>query len=167
MAATHDAARTPAEIDLVLTRVLDAPRESVFEAWTDPEQIVQWLGPSGVRAEVDAMEVHRGGRYRIIMHGEDSGKTWTVGGVYREVSPPERLVFTWSWENDGPGHRAGHEMLVTVAFKAQGRRTEMVLCQERIESVQSRDSHAHGWGGSFDRLAAVLAGTVRPEGSAP
>jgi uncharacterized protein YndB with AHSA1/START domain len=141
---------------LVLTRRFEVPREAVFRAWTDAAQMAQWIGPPGIRAEVKAMDPRLGGSYRIAMHGEDSGKTWVVGGVYREVIPPERLVFTWTWEEDGPAHRAGHEMLVTVILKAKGRGTEMTLRHEQLDSETSRDSHAHGWGGSLDRLSEVL-----------
>ena len=146
------------ERDLVITRVFDAPPETVFKAWTDPEKIVQWFGPPGVRAEVNEMDARQGGRYRITMRGEESGGLWIVAGVYREITPPRRLVITWTWQNDTPEHRGGHEMLVTVTFQAKGRRTEMTLRQERLESAEARDSHARGWNGSFDRLTAMLAG---------
>ncbi len=155
-------------LTLVLTRNLDAPREAVFKAWTDPRAVVRWFGPPGVQAEVHVLDVRPGGRFRVTMRGEDSGKPWTVGGVYREVSPPERLVFTWTWENTTPEHTGGHEMLVTVTFRAKGANTEMTLLQEHLESVESRDSHARGWGGSFDRLAELLRKEPRnPAGCNP
>ena len=80
-----------------------------------------------------------------------------VGGVYREIVPPERLVFTWAWEDDALSHRAGHETLVTVSLRALGNRTELTLAARTLRQRGSRDSHGHGWNGSFDRLATILA----------
>lgn len=143
-------------LTLVLTRMLDAPREAVFKAWTDPAQVVRWKGPRGIQAEVQKMDARAGGSYRVAMHGTPNG-VMVVRGVYREFVPPERLVFTWAWEEDATTHRAGHETLVTVTLRAVGNRTELTLRHENFDSAQSRDSHGHGWNGSFDKLAEFLA----------
>ncbi|HZT50821.1 MAG TPA: SRPBCC domain-containing protein [Stellaceae bacterium] len=141
---------------LVITRVFDAPRDAVFKAWTDPAQVARWKGPRGVQAEVEQMDARAGGGYRVAMHGTPNG-TMVVRGVYREVVPPERLVFTWAWEDDAATHRAGHETLVTVTLRAIGRRTELTLRHDNFDSAQSRDGHGYGWNGSFDKLAEFLA----------
>lgn len=141
---------------LTVTRLYDAPREAVFRAWTDPEQFSRWMGPGSIRAEVTQMDTKPGGAYRIAMHGTPKGMS-VVSGTYREVVPPERLVFTWAWEEDVSTHRAGHELIVTVTLKAVGARTELTLRHERLESTTSRDSHGQGWNGCLDKLAPFLA----------
>lgn len=140
---------------LRIVRVFDAPRTKVFEFWTDARLIARWIGPRTIkRVDVPVLEARKGGAYRIVMHGE-SGGTHVVRGVYREVAPPERLAFTWSWEDDAG--RPKHESIVTVTLRALGpKRTEMTLHHEVFESKDSRDSHAQGWGGSFDKLAERL-----------
>jgi uncharacterized protein YndB with AHSA1/START domain len=142
---------------LVLTRVIAAPREAVFAAWTDPAQLSRWLGPGTITAEVQAPDIRAGGAYRIVMHGIPAGNANVVSGVYRAVEPPARLVFTWAWEEDAATHRAGHETIVTVTFRAMGDRTELTLRHERFDTTTSRDSHGQGWNGCFDKLARYLA----------
>jgi uncharacterized protein YndB with AHSA1/START domain len=140
---------------LVVSRSFDAPREAVFDAWLDPAQLAIWMGPHGVRAEIDALEPKEGGKYRIIMHPEPGG-TPTAGGVYREISRPDRLVFTWAWENAHPDGSAGVETVVTLNFESEDGKTKLTLRQEGLESAKSRGSHQHGWDGSFDKLANML-----------
>ncbi len=154
---------------LVMTRTFDAPREKVFDAWLDAAQIPKWMGPRGVTADADRLEPKVGGSYRIVMHTPDG--TPAVGGVYKEISRPEKLIFTWAWEaahNAPPGGTAahsgkgaqsgpGHETLVTVTFRdVGGGKTEMTLLHERFANAEARDSHRHGWTGSFDKLAEFL-----------
>ena len=141
---------------LAITRTLDAPREDVFAAFIDPAQFQQWMGPGTMRAEVERLEPRVGGTYRVIMRDEQSN-THTVSGVYREVTPPARLVFTWAWEVDAATRRTGHESLVTITFRALGDRTELTLRHEKLESAASRDQHTHGWQGVFPKLENFLA----------
>jgi uncharacterized protein YndB with AHSA1/START domain len=89
------------DLTLVITKTFDAPRERVFDAWLDPKIISQWIGPRSISAEAQLLEPRVGGRYRIFMRGSD-GKGPMVGGIYREIKRPERLVFTWAWEEDHP-----------------------------------------------------------------
>jgi uncharacterized protein YndB with AHSA1/START domain len=154
--ATQNTAADPLP-SLTVTRLYDAPRERVFRAWTDPAQFSSWMGPGSIRAEVSAMEAKPGGAYRITLHGTPKGMS-VVSGIYREVVPPERIVFTWAWEEDEATHRAGHESVVTVTLKAVGAKTELTLRHERLESVASRDSHGQGWNGCLDKLGPYLAG---------
>jgi uncharacterized protein YndB with AHSA1/START domain len=142
---------------LALTRTLDAPRDKVFAAWTDPAQFAQWMGPGTIRAEIASLDARVGGAYRIVMHGTPApGGTSIVSGVYREVEPPTRLVFTWAWEDDLLTHHKGHESLVTITLRAVGSRTELTLRHERLESQSSRDSHQGGWISCFDKLETYL-----------
>jgi len=144
------------DLTLVISRTFDAPRERVFDAWLDAKIISQWIGPRGISAEAELLEPRVGGRYRIFMRGSD-GTGPTVSGTYREIKRPERLVFTWAWETAHPHGQAGYETLVTLTFRSVGAKTEMTMCHELFESKESRDSHNHGWNGSFDKLTEVLA----------
>ena len=138
-------------IKLQLTRVFAAPRELVFRAWTDAGQFKQWFGAAacnGASLQSAKLDVRTGGKYRIQVRRAD-GEYFTTVGVYREVKPPERLVFTWQFEKDGGGDEFGEveppETLVTVEFKARGKQTELVLTHEKFASVESRDRHEDGW----------------------
>jgi uncharacterized protein YndB with AHSA1/START domain len=139
--------------ELTVTRKLDAPPGAVFRAWTDPARLARWMGPRGVQAEVDRMDARTGGGYRIVMH-LPSGETRTVQGVYRELMPAERLVFSWAWEDDSG--KPGHETEVTITLRPVGKQTEMTIHHVRFADAAARDSHNNGWNGSFDRLAEVL-----------
>jgi uncharacterized protein YndB with AHSA1/START domain len=145
------------DLALAITRTLDAPREAVFAAWTDPKQFTSWMGPGDVRAEVTALDARVGGDYRLVMHGIPGGGHYAVRGTYRVVEPPSRLVFTWAWEEDAATHKAGHETLVTVTLRPVGARTELTLRHERFDSTTSRDSHNGGWAGVFPKLEKFLA----------
>jgi uncharacterized protein YndB with AHSA1/START domain len=145
------------ETALTITRMLDAPASAVFAAFTDPAQFQQWMGPGTMRAKVERLDPRVGGSYRVTMYDEKSD-VHTVSGVYREVSPPSRLIFTWAWEVDAATQRLGHESLVTVSFRAIGNRTELTLRHEKLESATSRDQHTHGWQGVFPKLEQFLSG---------
>jgi uncharacterized protein YndB with AHSA1/START domain len=145
-----------ADLSLLLTHVFDAPPERVFDAWLDPKQLAKWIGPRAIRAEVKELSAKKGGKYRIHMRGAD-GNGPIVGGEYREIQRPERLVFTWAWEGAHPAGVAGHETTVTLTFRAKGKQTEMTLRHEIFESTGARDSHNQGWNGSFGKLAEHLA----------
>ncbi len=149
------AAKSESKLSLTMTRSFDAPADAVFRAWTDPRQLGRWIGPRSFEAKVVKMEARKGGAYRIALRGE-SGERHTVQGVYREFAPAKRLVFTWAWLDEAG--KPGHESLVTIDLKPTGKKTEMTLRHERFDSQESRDRHDHGWSGSFDKLAEVLAG---------
>jgi uncharacterized protein YndB with AHSA1/START domain len=141
----------PTNIKLRLTRIFDAPRELVFQAWTDPNHFRQWFGAAacgGSALQSVKVDARVGGRYRLQTRRPD-GEYFTTVGIYREVKAPERLVFTWAFEKDGSGDEFGEveppEMLVTLEFHAQGRQTELILTHEKFASVESRDRHEQGW----------------------
>jgi len=135
---------------LKIVRIVPAPREKVFKAWTDPTEIKQWWGPPGFTTPLAEVDLRVGGAYRIAMKPPD-GEVLYVSGVYREVKPPSKLVFTWAWDEDGA---PGHESLVTVLFNERNGATEIVFSHERFKDAESRDNHAEGWNGLFDMLAA-------------
>jgi uncharacterized protein YndB with AHSA1/START domain len=140
-----------APIALRLTQVFRAPREKVFRAWTDPEALKNWFAPSEKYVtRIPRLDVRVGGAYRIEM--EIEGQAHIVTGTYREVSPPQRLVFTWKWETE-PKHG---DTLVTIEFLDRGGKTEVILTHERFPSETARDEHNKGWAGCLDRLGLFL-----------
>ena len=153
MTATTDSALA-ADRELVVTRTFDAPRALVFAAWTNPEHLVRWWGPKGFTTPSCAMEVRPGGGFRTVMRSPE-GTVHRLRGRYREVVPPERLVFTFAWEDEAG--RPGHETLVTVTLAEAGGKTRLTLHQAVFERVESRSSHHEGWRECLDRLAAFLA----------
>jgi uncharacterized protein YndB with AHSA1/START domain len=106
---------------LVITRSFDAPRSLVFKAWTEREHLVHWSAPKGFTITHSEGDLRPGGAWRACMRSPDGVDLW-LGGVYREIVEPERLVFTHAWE-DADGKR-GHETLVTVTLTEHaGRRS--------------------------------------------
>jgi uncharacterized protein YndB with AHSA1/START domain len=142
-----------AQPELIVTRILDAPRALVFRAWTEPERAAMWWGPQGFETISCCMDVREGGNWRLSMRSPE-GSVHTKRGTYREVVAPERLVLTYAWE-DAEGH-IGQETLVTVTFDDLGHKTRLTLHHTGFESVASRDSHYGGWSSCMERFAAFL-----------
>lgn len=152
MSAT--ATKPIAERALTITRLFDAPRDLVWKVWTDPKHLANWWGPRDYPATQMSMDVRPGGKWRGRMHGVKDGKTLWLGGVFREVVRPERLVFTFAWEETG---ERGLETLVTITFAEQGGKTLMTFHHARFQSDEERDGHTGGWTSTFDRLDEHLA----------
>jgi len=135
---------------LVLVRRLKASTARVYAAITRPEQMIQWWSPdAGPTLSVEA-DVRPGGRFRIVfrlLNGEEHDPT----GVYREVVPDRKLVFTWEWS----GHPE-RESLVTFLLEPFDGGTELTLIHERLPDEKARQSHEAGWGGLLDKLPAFL-----------
>jgi uncharacterized protein YndB with AHSA1/START domain len=142
------------ERTLTITRTFDAPRELVWRAWTEAAHFLKWWGPSNFPACDVEMHVHAGGRWRHCLKSTADGRELWHRGVFREVKAPERLVFTFAWEEEG---ERGIETVVTVTFKERGARTLMTLIQTPFQSDFQRDDHDGGWNSTFDRLAEELA----------
>jgi uncharacterized protein YndB with AHSA1/START domain len=139
--------------DLVLTRVIDAPRPLVFKAWTDPEQIARWWGPEGfVTIDYD-MDIRPGGAYRFTMRSPE-GSEHRKRGVYREIVKPERIVFTFAWAEPDGG--LGHETLITVTFEEDGTKTKITLHQGVFHTVAWCDDHRVGWTSCLERFAEYM-----------
>ena len=148
---------------LRLTRLFHVPRERLFAAWTDPEALMRWFSPSGDYSTPSAeVDLRVGGRYRIEMKAAD-GSLYTATGLYHEVRPPERLVFTWAWEGSrcgGRGLTEFYDTLVTLEFRTIASGTELTLIQERFPNTEERDRHRSGWTGCLDHLARLLGEQV-------
>jgi uncharacterized protein YndB with AHSA1/START domain len=154
MAAKNSTAKASADRELTITRVFDAPRSLVFKVWTEPEHLVRWWGPRDWTTPSLKADIRPGGAYRICILSRKGEESW-MRGVYREIVAPERLVFTFAWE-DAAG-KPGHETLVTVTFAEQNGKTKLTFHQAIFETVSSRDAHHEGWSECLDRLAAYLA----------
>jgi uncharacterized protein YndB with AHSA1/START domain len=153
MAAGSSAASAMAEPQLVVTRVIDAPRALVFRAWTEPAQVARWWGPQGFVTTHCDMDIRPGGAFRCCMRSPAGTDHWKRG-VYREIVAPERIVFTFAWE-DADGN-PGHELLTTVTFTDLGRQTRLTLRQGVFETVERRDDHRGGWTSCLERFAEYL-----------
>ena len=139
------------ETTLQIRRTFQAPREKVFRAWTDPDQMKHWFAPTADYETTAEVDLRVGGKYRIQMKHTD-GSIHTAVGEYREISEPEKLVYTWSWED---GSTSGS--LVTVKFRDLGSATELLLTHERFPTAELRDKHGQGWNGCLVRLEEHLA----------
>lgn len=133
-------------------RVFNAPRDLVWRAWTDPELAVQWWGPKHHPATHLQMDARPGGLWTGQLRSAD-GVVLTHRGVFREVVAPERLVFTFAWDEEG---ERGLETLVTITFADQNGKTLMTFRQIPFQSEEERDGHREGWGSMFDRIDAGL-----------
>jgi uncharacterized protein YndB with AHSA1/START domain len=135
-----------------LRRTYQAPRERVFRAWTDPKELARWFHPSAEYSTViPELDFRVGGKYRLEMHHK-GGNVHKLFGTYREIKPPERVAFTWSWDSD-PNKT---ESLVTVEFRDLGAATEIMLSHELLPNAEERGKHEHGWTGCMEQLANYL-----------
>ncbi|HEY8766111.1 MAG TPA: SRPBCC domain-containing protein [Dehalococcoidia bacterium] len=151
---------------LVITRVFDAPRETVFKAWSDPERVKRWWGPKDFTTPVCKIDFRVGGRFLNCMRSPDGKDFWSTG-VYREIVEPERIVCTDSFADaEGNVVPASHygmvgefpiEMLVTVTFEDQEGKTKMTLRHAGMPAGENRDGANQGWNESFDKLAEYVA----------
>jgi len=155
MAARNNAPPAAPDRTLVITRVFDAPRELVFKAWTEPERVMHWLGPKDFTALEFEMDRRPGGAWHARMRSS-VGVEHSNRGIVREVVEPERLVFTFAWDDEHG--RPGREMLITITFAKHDGGTEMTFSQSVFESAEDRDGHRGGWSESFDKLAKYLSG---------
>jgi uncharacterized protein YndB with AHSA1/START domain len=139
---------------LTLKRRLKAPPSQVYSAWTDPKKIARWFGPrdtaqASVAAEID---LRVGGHYRISFTSE-GGEQHQVGGVYREVVPNRRLVFSWAWHSTP--ERAS---LVSITLAPDGETgTLLTLQHEQFFDEKARDGHERGWAGTLEKLDQYLS----------
>jgi uncharacterized protein YndB with AHSA1/START domain len=138
---------------LLIERTLPAPRSLVYQAFTDPKRIAQWMGPHGFVATTIEGDVREGGAWRSGMRAPD-GTEHIASGVYREVVPNERLVFTYAWEEGGA---RGHETVCRVELSDAGAQTRLVFSQGPFETRSSAEGHNGGWSQAFEKLATAVA----------
>jgi uncharacterized protein YndB with AHSA1/START domain len=145
----------PGSHEIVMTRVIAAPRDRVFQAYTDPEMVAQWWGMEGITTIVDTLEARKGGSWRFIHRGPD-GSEYAFNGVYHDVTAPERLVYTFEFEP-----MPGHVLLETVTFEEQPDGTTKITDASVFQSVADRDGMLNsgmeqGAAVTLDRLEALL-----------
>lgn len=135
---------------LEVRRTIRATPQRLFEAWTRPEQLRVWWGPTQIECTAAEVDLRVGGTYRLANTAPDGATVWIVG-QFERIDPPVELVYTWRLDppGDGPLER------VTVRFEAAADATEVVVRHERIVDEAARRSHALGWEGCLDGLAAL------------
>jgi uncharacterized protein YndB with AHSA1/START domain len=157
---------SPSEDEIVITRIFDAPRALVFEAWTQPEHLMRWWAPKDCTTPACTVDLRLGGAFHFCMRMADGQEIWALG-IYREIVAPERIVYTDTFAdaegNQVPpshyGMSASHpaETLVTVTFADHDGGTKLTLRNSFPASVAERGATAQGWGEMLDRLAGELA----------
>jgi uncharacterized protein YndB with AHSA1/START domain len=161
----HRNGKEPAGLhELKITRVFDAPRELVWKAWSDPEMALQWSGPRQFPAFHVELGKQLGDRWKIGMRGvppnsETPVEIWQ-GGVLKELTPPEKLVYTFAWEDRAriglPADGEAHESTITVLLEEFDNKTRMHFTQAFFTTTGERDGHKGGWSSGFDRLEELL-----------
>jgi uncharacterized protein YndB with AHSA1/START domain len=146
---------TPADREIHIERVFDAPRDRVFAVYTDPQLIPEWWGPRDTTTVVDEMDVRPGGSWRFVIRNADGSET-AFRGTYREVTPPERIVQTFEWEG-----MPGHVSVETAAFEDLGERTK-VSTISLFHTTEERDGMVgsgmeRGLNETYARLDELLA----------
>jgi uncharacterized protein YndB with AHSA1/START domain len=166
MAARTGSARQPAEENLVISRVIEAPRRRVFEAWTKPEQLVRWWGPITFTTPFCNIDLRTGGAFHYCMRSPEGRDYWGKG-VYREIVEPERIVYTDSFSDEdgnlvqpakyGMSPDWPPETLVTVTLAEHDGETQLTVQHGVPESVADSAGARQGWTESLDRLADYVA----------
>jgi uncharacterized protein YndB with AHSA1/START domain len=140
-------------ISFRIKKRFNAPREKVFNVWTQPEALRQWWCPEGwTPAEIE-VDLRVGGAFRIGMRRLSGGIPVYVRGDFLEVQPPEKLVYTWQWENAFEGMPETH---VTVYFSDCANATELLLIHESLPEIQICLQHRNGWIEAWNRMGAAL-----------
>jgi uncharacterized protein YndB with AHSA1/START domain len=143
---------TAKDISLSLVRVIKTTPEKVYAAWITPEILKRWMAPSDdMETAVAETDPRIGGRYRIVMREKD-GREHGVTGVYKELAPGRRIVFTWSWAED-----SSLDTLVTIDLRKVDTGTELTLTHTRFADEDTRDKHQRGWNGCVGRLERLYA----------
>ena len=138
--------------ELTITRVFDAPRELVFRAWIDPDQLARWYGPTGMSTPRETIEfdARPGGRWSLTMVDDETGDEYPTGGVFQEIAEPERLVFTW-----GDPSRRDSMTTVHVTLVERGDKTELTMHQTGLTDEHQRADVRDGWSSALDKLAEL------------
>jgi len=142
------------KLSLEIIRIINAPPDRVYAAWTDPAQLKEWWGPESARTRNFAADVRVGGKYRWDLTTPE-GEEMSVFGEYRELVPEKKIVFTWKWDNDEVWEN--QTSVVTVELSDRDAGTELRLTHEQLPSEESRDRHSDGWNSVLDRLEKFVS----------
>lgn len=149
---------TLADDELLITRAFDAPASLMFALWTDPQHFKNWMGPGSYECREAEMDVRVGGAFRAMIYSDEHGGENWFGGVYREIEPNRRLVFTFKWDN---GPSGDVESLVTITFEERDGKTTQLFHQSRFLNVERRDSHVGGWNSAFNKQQTYAEQTAK------
>jgi uncharacterized protein YndB with AHSA1/START domain len=141
---------------LIIERVFDAPRDMVWDAFTDPKHLLSWMGPRDHPATVYQADARPGGKWRGCLRSPDGKEELWQSGVFHEVTKPERLVYTFQWDKRSADDHT-FATLITIHFTDEGEQTRMRFQQTYFNTKANRDGHNFGWNSGFDRLAEFLA----------
>jgi uncharacterized protein YndB with AHSA1/START domain len=141
--------KTGQNLSLEIKRVINAPRDGVYAAWTDPAQLKQWFGPENVRTRNLIADARVGGEFRWDLTNSE-GEEITMRGEFRELQPGKKIVFSWQWLEDEDWEN--HISVVTVELSDRDGGTELRLIHEQLPNEQSRDGHNGGWNSALDKL---------------
>jgi len=148
---------------LTIVRNINASRERVFAAWTDPTQLAQWFKPSPDFTSTASNDLRRGGDFKIQLSNK-AGKAHNATGKYMEILPPERLVFTWSWVDD----RSADGSLITVLLRDLGNNsTELTFTHSMLPTAESAQKHTQGWTGCLNQCQLFLDPNAEIQQTAP
>jgi uncharacterized protein YndB with AHSA1/START domain len=154
--SAQPAEKLPVKPSITLKRRLPAAPAKVYAAWTNPTQLARWFGPAdtvegSVKAELD---VRVGGRFRVSFTGcmDGNSEYHEISGVYREVVPNQKLVFTWAWHTTPE-----RESLVTITIKPEGSGSILTLLHEQFFDQAAADGHSRGWNQTLDKLEKIFA----------
>jgi len=144
---------------LVIRRTFNASPEQLFRAWTEPAAMRMWKAPEGLETPAVEVDLRVGGTYAVTMRQMDSGALHVARGVYKEIDPPRRLVFTWAWDSEMPGIDGfTQETQVTVELlPTAGGNTDLVLTHELFANMEAKASHEQGWASTLNKLERFVA----------
>jgi uncharacterized protein YndB with AHSA1/START domain len=137
------------KLSLEIKRLIKAPRDRVYAAWTDPAQLKQWFGPENVQTRDLIADARVDGTFRWDLINSE-GEEMTIRGKYLELQPNKKIVFTWQWDDDETWKN--QISVVSVELEDRDGRTELRLTHEQLPSEESRDGHTGGWNSAFDKL---------------
>jgi uncharacterized protein YndB with AHSA1/START domain len=142
------------KLSLEIKRLIKAPRDRVYAAWTDPAQLTQWFGPEDVQTLALVADVRVGGKYRWDIRNAE-GEKMTARGEYRELDLNKKIVFTWQWDDDEAWEN--HTSIVTVELSDRDNGTELRLTHGQLPNEESRDGHADGWTSTLNKLEKLFS----------
>ncbi|TIX92225.1 SRPBCC domain-containing protein [Rhizobium sp. P44RR-XXIV] len=158
MTATNDGGDLRPQREIVLTRDIAAPRALLFRLWTEPEHLMRWWGPQTTTASSVSVDLREGGAWRHCILTAEGREYWSHGR-YLEIIPPERLVFTFAWENrEG---KPEHPMQVTVEFRELGEKTRLVFRKAQLPDDTELKLQTGGWEQALDKYVAYAEATSR------
>jgi uncharacterized protein YndB with AHSA1/START domain len=137
------------KLSLAIERLIKAPRERVYAAWTDPAQLKEWFGPENVQTDELMADARVGGKFRWDLRNPE-GEKMTARGEYRELEPGKKIVFTWGWDDDETWEN--HTSIVTVELSDCDGGTNLLLTHEQLPNEDSRDGHTRGWESALNKL---------------